>query len=249
MRRTQTLKDHYDYYDKWLGRMVRVDYISDTMTDATLLALFRPAGPIAHIHIEKVYDKWDVFHYAVIVFHSKLHARLSTVLSGMFLAGSYIYVALVSSCCEIVPYSPRTLGDMEYHSQAGSLLEHKERHWLRNSLSCVSIFDKQTVPTMVSKMEILTMPHPSFCVTDTIESGTKLEDADECRYLASLEDDRVERGNTYEDWKELDSRIHKTHSSHKIQIQPLGSSQRDNLPSRNQQKHSESRNNNCVVLS
>lgn len=93
------------------------------------------------------------------------------------------------------------------------------------------------------------MPHPSFCVTDTIESGTKLEDADECRYLASLEDDRVERGNTYEDWKELDSRIHKTHSSHKIQIQPLGSSQRDNLPSRNQQKHSESRKNNCVVLS
>lgn len=93
------------------------------------------------------------------------------------------------------------------------------------------------------------MPHPSTCESDAIESGAKLEDADQRHYLASLEDDRVERENAYEDWQELDSRSKKIHSSQRIQSQPLGSSQRDNLPSRNQQKQSECQSNNYVLLS
>lgn len=37
MRKTHSLKDEYDYYDKWIGSIVRVDNISDASEWKTLL--------------------------------------------------------------------------------------------------------------------------------------------------------------------------------------------------------------------
>ncbi|TIA85295.1 hypothetical protein E3P99_04029 [Wallemia hederae] len=208
-RRAHSMKDDYDYYDKWIGSIVRVDNVSDNgddkhcrslirwvvATDTTLLSAFRPAGPIRHIHIETVYSTPSDFRYAVIIYHNPQHARLATALSGMMIRGRYVTVTLVNSCCEIIPYHPQTMNDV--------LLEQRERFFLSSKIPQVSIFGSApAVPSTMNKMDLLTTPHPSICLppSDCVEPGSKLDEKDgDAKYLLDATEKVVLHGAELDD--------------------------------------------------